>query len=111
MSAVGQENPAPIGIDDDVERLTEQITALKKLGENNSVDDGQIYDFSVRWGSALAGRLRRLVYYNASGLLNEADERRYQSLCDELRSVSALVERFGIARPRFSEAPSRPRFR
>lgn len=99
------EKPAPITIDDDVEWLTEQIQALKQLGEQGDVDDGQKYDFSIRWGTALAGRLPRLVHYSSRGLLGEADELRFQSLCDELRGLSDLIERLGLAQPVFSDTP------
>jgi hypothetical protein len=101
----------PIGIDDDFELLTEQITALKDLGRRDGVDEGQIYDFSIRWGTALAGRLRRLVHYSCLGELAETDEYRFQSLCDELRELSPLIEKFDLARPRFTDSPSYPRLR
>lgn len=101
----------PIGVDDDIELLTEQIESLKQLGRCDHVDDGKIYDFSIRWGAALAGRLRRLVHYSCLGILSAADEQRFQSVCDELRSMSDLIERFDLARPRFTDTPSRPRWR
>ncbi len=101
------DNPAPVTIDDDVEWLTEQIQALKQLGSQDEVDDGEKYDFSIRWGTALAGRLPRLVHYSSRGLLAEADERRFQALCDELRGLSDLIDRIGLARPVFSPADER----
>lgn len=101
-----QEKRESVRIDDDIELLTEQITALKELGLNDEVDDDDVYDLSIRWGTALAGRLPRLVYYSSLGLLDEADQRRFQSLCDEFRSVSDLIERFAFARPVFDDAPS-----
>jgi hypothetical protein len=100
-------NPAPVTIDDDVEWLTEQIEALKQLGRQDDVDDGQKYDFSIRWGTALAGRLPRLVHYSSRGLLAEADERRFQALCDEFRDLSGLIDRIGLARPVFTPAAER----
>lgn len=99
--------PAPVSIDDDVEWLTEQIQALKQLGRQDDVDDGRIYDFSIRWGTALAGRLPRLVHYSSRGLLADADERRFQALCDELRGLSDLIDRIGLARPEFTPAAER----
>jgi hypothetical protein len=105
------EKPEPSGIGDDVEFLTEQIEALRELGRLDDVNEGQLYDFSIRWGAALAGRLRRLVHYSRLGVLDEAGEGRFQSLCAELRSVSDLIERFDVARPRFSDTPSHPRLR
>jgi hypothetical protein len=94
---------APITIDDDVEWLTEQIAALKRLGQKDEVDAGEKYDFSIRWGTALAGRLPRLVHYSSRGLLDATDERRFQALCDELRELSEVIERIGLAQPVFRE--------
>jgi hypothetical protein len=98
-----EENPAPITIDDDVAWLTEQIRALEELGRQDEVTDGEKYDFSIRWGTALAGRLPRLVHYSSRGLLDEADEHRFQALCDELRGLCDLIDRIGLAQPVFRE--------
>ena len=103
MGADMEENPAPISIDDDVEWLTEQIQALKRLGQKDEVDAGEKYDFSIRWGTALAGRLPRLVHYSSRRLLDDTDERRFQALCDELRELSEVIDRIGLAQPVFSE--------
>src|ERR1700739_3221893 len=97
------EKPAPITIDDDVEWLIEQIAALKQLGQKDEVTDGEKYDFSIRWGTALAGRLPRLVHYSSRGLLDDADERRFQALCDELRGLSDLIDRIGVPHAVFTE--------
>ncbi|OBI00608.1 hypothetical protein A5678_18350 [Mycobacterium sp. E2733] len=93
------ETRGQVSIDDDVTLLTEQIDALEALGRKNSVDDAEVYDFSVRWGAALAGRLPRLVHYSSLGLLDDADQHRFQSLCERLRRVSGIAERFGLPRP------------
>jgi hypothetical protein len=92
-----------IDINADVELLNEQIRALKELGSQGQVSEGQRYDFSIRWGTIQAGRLRRLVHYNALGMLTDADERRFQELCAELRSLSGLIDRFRLAQPVFTE--------
>lgn len=94
-----------IGVDDDFELLNEQIEALKKLGQKEKLDEGESYDFSIRWGTALAGRLRRLVHYSCQGILSEAEERRFQALCDELRGLSDLIDRFELAQPVFTDTP------
>jgi hypothetical protein len=104
--AMPSDKRPPIGIDDDIELLTEQMAALRELGRKEDVDGETIYDFSIRWGTALAGRLRRLVYYSSSGMLTDADERRFQSLCDEMRALSELIDRFNLARPMFTDAQS-----
>lgn len=105
MSGAQQHNRVSVSIDDDVAWLTEQIDALRQLGSKDEVDEEECYDVSIRWGTALAGRLRRLVHYSSLSQLNDVDERRYQELCDELRSVSGLTERFGFAQPIFTDSP------
>jgi hypothetical protein len=102
MVAEMADDPAPINIDDDVELLTEQMQALKALGEQDEVTDGEKYDVSIRWGTALAGRLPRLVHYSSRGLLDDADERRVQDLFDELRALSDLIDRIGLVQPKFT---------
>lgn len=110
MSTTAQK-PEPIGVDDDLELLAELVAALKELARHGDVPAGRAYDFGIRWGAALAGRLRRLVHYSCLGALDEPHERRFQSLCDDLRSVSDLIERFDLARPRFTDTPSHPTLR
>jgi len=107
--SVAPQSSAPVGIDDDVEFLTEQINRLKELGQQNQdrdqTSDEDVYDLSVRWGTALAGRFPRIAHYSSMGLLPDADERRFQSLCDELRELSPLIERFKLARPDLADRP------
>jgi hypothetical protein len=105
MAADMDQKPAAITIDDDVEWLTEQIAALKQLGQKDDVTEGEKYDFSIRWGTALAGRLPRLVHYSSRGLLDDADERRFQALCDEMRGLAELIDRIRLVQPVFSSAP------
>lgn len=105
MSTASADTGGPVDIDGDVDLLTEQIQALKELGRRGDVDEGEIYDFSIRWGATLSGRLGRLVHYDSLGLLHQADQRRFHSLCDELRSLSGLIDRFGIAAPEFGTTP------
>lgn len=95
--------PTDINIDDDIEILTGQVRALRRLGDRESVGDAEIYDFSIRWGAALAGRLPRLVYYSAQGRLTDADQQRFGSLCDELRAVAVLAGNLGLALPALPE--------
>ncbi|OBH15435.1 hypothetical protein EHH44_20225 [Mycolicibacter terrae] len=90
------------GVDDDFEWIAEQIRELKHLGEKTEVTQDQSYDLSVRWGTALAGRLRRLVLYSSQGRLEGADEQRFQVLCTELRGLSELIDRFGLTQPVFT---------
>jgi len=107
MSATQNDTRAAVDIDDDVELITEQIKALKELGKKDDeapISEGQRYDFSIRWGTVLAGRLRRLVHYSSLGQLEDADESRFHALCDELRTLSHLIDRFRLAQPVFTVA-------
>ena len=58
--------------------------------------DEQHSDLSMRWGAALAERLQRVARYSSLGLLSQADERRFQALCEELRTLSDLIDRFEL---------------
>lgn len=98
--SVSAEDRTPVSIDDDVAFLTEQIEALHRLGQRDDADDEEVYDLSIRWGAALAGRLPRLAHYDSLGQLGADDQRRFRSLCDQLRELSPLIERFDLARPR-----------
>lgn len=103
------EQHEPINIDDDVAFITEQMERLKELGNRddtgNILDDEDVYDLSVRWGTALAGRLPRIEHYSAIGALTDCDERRFQSLCDGLRELSPLIDRFKLTRPDLAGCP------
>jgi hypothetical protein len=105
MSTPQNDTRAAVNIDDDVELITEQINALKELQKKDDeepISEGQRYDFSIRWGTVLAGRLRRLVHYSSLGRLDDADERRFHALCDELGRLSHLIDRFRLAHPTFT---------
>lgn len=106
----------PVRVDDDIAWLDEQVGALTRLGARrdagDAVGEDEIYDLAIRWGTALAGRLPRLVHYHRLGALDEADERRFAALCDQLRALGPLIDRFGLAQPVFSDsAPVRARHR
>jgi hypothetical protein len=107
MSATQNPTRTVVEIDDDVELITGQIKALKELAKKDdeeAISEGQRYDFSIRWGTVLAGRLRRLVHYSSLGRLDDAAERRFHALCDELRTLSHLIDRFRLAQPNFTDA-------
>jgi hypothetical protein len=116
MSATQDPTRTAVEIDDDVELITRQIKALKDLAKKDDeepISEGQRYDFSIRWGTVLAGRLRRLVHYSSLGRLGDVDEQRFHAVCDELRTLSHLINRFRLAQPNFTDAsPARAkRFR
>ena len=97
-----------VDIDNDVELITEQIKALKELAQldgQEPIGEGQRYGFSIRWGTVLAGRLRRLVHYSSLSRLSDADVQRFHALCDELRTLSHLIDRFRLAQLNFTDAP------
>jgi hypothetical protein len=103
LTTTPEGNPPAVSIEDDLDVLGEQIEALKQLGQRDSVTDGEVYDFSIRWGTALAGRLARLQHYSSLALLDEADEHNFQSLCAELRGLSDLISRFQLAKPALTQ--------
>src|SRR5947209_10993259 len=105
MNGNMSEIPAGITVDDDIEWLTELVGVLKELGRQEQVSDGEKYDFSIRWGTALAGRLPRLVHYSSRGRLAPADEHRFQALREDLRGLSDLIARMGLVQPVFSAMP------
>lgn len=64
-------------------------------------DRARIYDFSIRWGVLLAGRLHRLEHYAAQGALSSEEKERYDVLVQRLRAASATAQRLGLTRPTF----------
>lgn len=107
--SVAPERSATVSIDDDIDFVTAQIHRLRELGQKVDThtvsDDEDVYDLSIRWGTALAGRLPRMAHYSSIGLLADADERRFQALRDELRAVAPLVEKLKLARPDLADCP------
>ncbi|OBJ72447.1 hypothetical protein [Mycobacterium sp. 1274756.6] len=97
-----------VDIDDDVSVLTEQIAALQDLGNQPEVSEATVYDVSIRWGTALAGRLPRLLHYRDRGLLADDDAARVRRLCDQLRELTAVSRRLGLAEPRLDSAHTTP---
>jgi hypothetical protein len=95
-----------VDVGGDVELIRQQIAALKELAatdDHEPISEGRRYDISIRWGTVLAGRLRRLVHYSSSGRLDDAGERRFQELCQELRTLSPVIDRFRLAQPDFTD--------
>jgi hypothetical protein len=62
-------------------------------------DSAKVYDFSIRWGALMSGRLKRLEHYYRAGELTEVQERRYRELRQELEDATPLAEQLGISRP------------
>lgn len=108
MSATQNTPRAAVDVDNDIALITRQITALRELAKRDDeepISESQRYDFSIRWGTVLAGRLRRLRHYSSLGRLDDADVRRFHALRDELRALSHLVDRFRLAHP-LTDSPS-----
>ena len=92
----------PVAVDDDISRIAAEIDALRKLASDpeKAEDSARIYDFSIRWGVLLSGRLKRLEHYHRAGQLTEGQESRYRELRHEFKEAMPLIERLGLGRPR-----------
>jgi hypothetical protein len=88
-----------VGADADLDLMFAQIKALRKLAMDPDAAQGsaRVYDFSIRWGTLLHGRLERLAYYHSRGELEPDEQGRYEVLCCELREALPLVKRLGLA--------------
>jgi hypothetical protein len=91
----------PPGIDRDIGMISAGVEELRQLvsDQQQAQDDARIYDFSIRWGVLISGRLQRLDHYHQAGELTRDQERRYGELREELRDAAPQAERLGIARP------------
>ncbi len=96
-----ESGPGPTGIDADLDMIFAEIGALRELASDpeGSADGARIYDFNVRWGTLMSGRLLRLEHYHRAGELTEEQERRYRKLRRELEEAMPQIERLGVARP------------
>lgn len=89
------------GIDKDLSMVATGIAVLRELASDpaDSKDGARIYDFSIKWGVLMSGRLKRLEYYYRAGDLTEYQERRYRELRRELKEAASLTEWLGIGPP------------
>ncbi|MBV8541592.1 MAG: hypothetical protein JO063_13315 [Pseudonocardiales bacterium] len=90
------------GVDADLDLMFAAVEALRELASDpdSAQDSARVYDFSIRWGTLLHGRLERLAHYHRRGELAPPEQERYQSLRSELRRSLPLVRRLGLACPR-----------
>lgn len=95
----------------DLDLMFAQVTALRELASDpdKAQDSARVYDFSIRWGTLVHGRLERLAYYHGRGELTLDEQARYESLRRELREALPLLERFGLARPSAALGGTDPR--
>lgn len=78
-----------------------EVAALRELASDSDKarDVARIYDFSIRWGVLMSGRLLRLEHYYRQEDLTRQQKRRYESLRRELNEAKPLIERLGLTRP------------
>lgn len=90
-----------VGATADLELLFAQLDALHELASDldASNESGRIYDFSIRWGTFIAGRLQRLDHYHRQDRLTSEEEARYQALATALRDARPLLARFQLTAP------------
>jgi len=90
-----------VGVDADLDVLFDQIKQLRELAgdPDRARDSARVYDFSIRWGTFLRGRLERLDYYYSRGTLTTGEQARYQDLRTELRRALPLVQQLGLGCP------------
>ena len=91
----------PPGINRDIGMISAGVEELRKLAsdQQKAQDGARIYDFSIRWGVLMSGRLQRLDHYHQAGELTQDQEHRYGELREELRDAAPQAERLGLARP------------
>lgn len=94
----------PPGIDEDMDAVSSGIRALHELAVDpvGSEDGARVYDFSIRWGVLMSGRLMRLEHYYREAGLTEEHERAYRRLRNELKEAALLAEGLGVGRPKVS---------
>lgn len=85
----------------DLDLLFDQVARLRELAGDpeRAGDADRVYDFGIRWGAFLHGRLPRLVQYDRRGALTPAERDRFADLCTQLQDVAPLAERLGLALP------------
>ena len=98
---IPEPHAGPPGIDRDIGMISAGVEELHRLAsdQQKAQDSARIYDFSIRWGVLMSGRLQRLDHYHRAGELTQDQERRYGELRGELRDAAPQAERLGIARP------------
>lgn len=91
----------PPGIDRDLDVIFAGIEALRDLASDpdKAKDGARVYDFNVRWGTLMSGRLMRLEHYYRAVKLTGEQERRYRELRREFENVAPAIESLGVTRP------------
>jgi hypothetical protein len=91
----------PPGVDRDLELVSAGLSGLRELASDpqKSEDAARTYDFSVRWGVLVSGRLKRLEHYRRAGKLTEEQGRGYGEIRRSLKEALPQLDRLGLARP------------
>ena len=92
---------APIRIEDDMRMIASEMETLHELAyvRDEGPSASELYTFQVRWGTLMAGRLKRLEHYYQAGELTENQEHRYRELRIKLKAATPLIERLSAAPP------------
>ncbi|MBA8824925.1 hypothetical protein FHX42_002272 [Saccharopolyspora lacisalsi] len=95
------ESDRVIGTATDLDLLAAHLEALHELATDpdRTRDEGRVYDFSIRWGTLLAGRLERLEHYYLRDELPPEDRNRYEQLRTKLRESVPQLERLNLPHP------------
>ena len=90
------------GVDADLGMVGSAIEALRDLAlDYDKAQDGdKVYDFSIKWGVLLSGRLKRLEHYYRVGNLTGDQRSHYRELRRDLKDSFPLMERLGLGKPR-----------
>ncbi|PSR69959.1 hypothetical protein C8258_02590 [Nocardia sp. MDA0666] len=96
---MGEIHSSTVDVEEDLDILTEQLRGLRELAADPDLTaaDGVVYDFGIRWGTMMSGRLPRVVYYRERGALSVADGDRFDRLIEEFAAAAATIERLRLA--------------
>jgi hypothetical protein len=85
----------------DLDLLFAQLADLQDIAADpeRSESEDVIYDFSIRWGTMLSGRLQRLDYYYRRGELEPDERERYQQLAQQFRDAIPVIDELMLPRP------------
>lgn len=91
----------PSGMDRDLGMIYAEIKALRELASDfgQAGDGAKVYDFSIRWGVLMSGRLRRVEHYYRADELTGDQTRRYREIRRELQDLAPRIESLGIRPP------------
>lgn len=89
-----------LSVAEDLNTMFAVLQSLReRFADERAPAAGELYDFSVRWGSLLAGTLARLASLHDAGRLSADQASRYRALCGELREMLPVIDRIGLVQP------------